>query len=802
MKCSFAKLNSLGISGVNGTNSFVKFAILCPKYRAFTETLGMIEENGNKAQEKENSTNENHSIEVQNTAKKESQTIEESESMDKLFEAAKEESESKANDSETPAVAESTEGPKVEGDANESEIEPEASKVDEKAPSAEKEVVEVAPVESADTEEKASPQDNSDSTSKEEVKAEALSPIKEETNTEKGSDGSHDVVVGEIDEDEDDDHDDSDPSSDEEQDEADAATERIQLPNLESLELSDLLAVAKKLRSEHSMQLIKPYLDEIKHHFFTKAKAERQVKLEEFVSGGGIEIDFEYQEPLREEFKALLDAYRKEREEYRLNLERELNANLKTREDLIEELKGLLQSEEKFSETFNHFRELQEKWRNIGPVPRTASSEIWRTYHHHVENFYDYLRLNDDLRDMDFRKNLEHKQRLVSKAKELAASDDIHAAFKELQGLHTEWKEEGGPVAKEHREPIWEEFSEYTKQIHDKRHAHYDELKSQWEDNLRLREKVCEKIEEATAVEINTHKDWQAKIKEVRGLADAFREVGRVPKGKSTAVWQRFREALLHFNTKKNEFYKELKDAYKANLQDRQNLITKAEELKESNDWRNTADALKKLQQEWKKLGPVGHSDNQKTWKKFREACDHFFTKRKEHFAEQDKEFEDNYTAKEALMAELEAFELPKVTGDAVAKLKEFMSKWREIGFVPRSKMGIDKNWKQLVDLKFDQLKLSGKEKGEARFKNKIEILAAKGGRELNREKETIRREISEAQNELKTLEANIQMLTPTGNKPNPFIATVEKSIETQRKKIEQLRAKLRLVKDVEVSED
>ena len=756
----------------------------------------MIEENGNKVEEKDNSTNENHSNEAPKKEEQEASDSGEPTKENEVLEPTDQNEDSDQKGLELNKGTGISESSEAVEPSNESKNELDAPEQVAAEQKTEKKVAESAISEPEEEAEKTPSKEPETKVAEEEAVGKDSIPA------EKANEGAHDVVVGEIEEDEEEDHDESEANSEEEDEEASAKTERIQLPNLEVLELPELLAVAKKLRSDHSMHLIKPYLDEIKHHFFTKAKAERQVKLEEFVSGGGVEIDFEYHEPLREEFKALLDAYRKEREEYRQNLERELNANLKFREELIEELKGLLQSEEKFSETFNQFRTLQEKWRNIGPVPRTASSEIWRTYHHHVENFYDYLRLNDDLRDMDFRKNLEHKQRLVAKAKELAASDDIHAAFKELQGLHKEWKEEGGPVAKEHREPIWEEFSEYTKQIHDKRHAHYDELKSQWEDNLRLREKVCEKIEEATAVEINTHKDWQAKIKEVRGLADAFREVGRVPKGKSTAVWQRFREVLLKFNTKKNEFYKELKDAYKGNLQDRHNLIAKAEELKESADWRNTADALKRLQQEWKKLGPVGHSDNQKTWKKFREACDHFFTKRKDHFAEQDKEFEDNYTAKEALMAELEAFELPKATGDAVAKLKEFMGKWREIGFVPRSKMGIDKNWKQLIDLKFDQLKLSGKEKGEARFKNKIEILAAKGGRELNREKDTIRREINEAQNELKTLEANIQMLTPTGNKPNPFIATVEKSIEAQRKKIDQLRAKLRLVKDVEVSED
>ena len=765
-----------------------------PENWAFIELEGMIEENGNKdekkiEQEAKTSPAEDN-VAAESKTEETSSTVEETTANAIPEEAEKQEK----------VVPESPEEVVVEAaSAENTEMVSEVSETTEETVSIEatESVEEKAEVEESKEDEASDPSDEKaiEVATESVVKEEATE--KEPVSKAKDSDGSHDIVAGEGDEEHDEEEDSSVDSGDDE-----STAERIQLPNLEALELAELLALAKKIRADHSMQLVKPYLDEIKHHFFTKAKAERQEKLEAFVEGGGVEIDFEYSEPLRDEFKALLDGYRKERETYYKNLELELNANLKLREELIEELKGLLQSEEKFSETFNHFRELQEKWRSVGPVPRSASSDIWKTYHHHVENFYDYLRLNDDLRDMDFQKNLEHKQRLVKRAEELSLSEDIHAAFTELQGLHKEWKEEGGPVAKEHRDPIWEAFSEFTKKIHDKRHAHYDELKTQWEENLKLREKVCEKIEEAAEAEINTHKDWQAKIKEVRGLADAFRSIGRVPKGKSTGTWNRFRDALLKFNTGKNEFYKELKDAYKANLTDRYNLIAKAEELKDSTDWREGADALKKLQQDWKKLGPVGHSDNQKTWKKFREACDQFFTRRKEHFAEQDKEYEDNYLAKEKLMAELEAYDLSKNTSEAVEKLKEFMSKWREIGFVPRSKMGIDKNWKQLVDLKFDQLKLSGKEKGEARFKNKIEILAARGGRELNREKDSIKREISDAQNELKTLEANIQMLTPTGNKPNPFIAAVQESIENQKKKIEQLRSKLRLVKDVETTED
>ncbi len=649
----------------------------------------------------------------------------------------------------------------------------------------------------ADTEDKIESEDKAvaDADSGGDTEADTKAKANAKSKAKAQTESDHDIVAGE----EDEDHEDEDEDHEEEDDEHHEGA--VEVPDLEPLSLEELYSLTKELIQEHPVQRIKEHVDQIKHHFFTKAKAERLDKLEAFVADGGKEEDFELEQPIRETFKQLVDTYRKERQAYMKDLEKRLNENLVAREQVIEEIKNLLQSEEKFSETFQHFRELQEKWRSIGPVPRAQNSEIWRTYHHHVENFYDYLRLNDELRDLDFKKNLEHKKQLIARAKELVAMENVHEAFKKLQKLHKEWKEQGGPVAKEHRDTTWDEFSELTKQIHDKRHAHYDELQEHWEENLKLREKICEKIEEASRAELKSHGKWQAKIKEVRAYAEAFRAAGRVPKGKSSEIWNRFREALRLFNHAKNEFYKELKDKYKGNLEDRKKLIDAAEAIKDSDDWKGTAEKLKRLQRDWKKIGPVAHADNQKTWRRFHDACDHFFTKRKEHFAEQDKEYEDNYAAKEKLMSELEAYEPGANAGEAVAKLKEFMAQWREIGFVPRSKMGIDKNWKQLVDMKFDQLKLSGKEKSSARFKNKIEILAAKGGRDLNREKSQLKRDLNSAQDELRTLEANIQMLSPTGNKDNPLVAQVEKSIAAQKDKIQKLKDKMKLIREVEKSE-
>ncbi len=577
--------------------------------------------------------------------------------------------------------------------------------------------------------------------------------------------------------------------------------EAIRIPDLEPLGLEELYNLTRKLIQEHPVQRIREHVELIRHHFFTKAKAEWQEKLEAFTADGGVEADFKFRQPIRDSFKQLTGTYRKELQAYLKDLEKRLNENLRLREEVIGAIRGLLQSEEKFSETFQHFRELQKKWRSIGPVPRAESSEIWRVYHHHVENFYDYLHLNDELRDLDFKKNLEQKQRLIGRTRELVQKDDVHEASRELQKLHREWKEEGGPVAKEYRETIWETFSELTRQVHGKRHAYFDKLREQWEEHLKLRENICRKIEKAAKEDIKSHQKWQEKIREVRTLVDAFREVGHVPRGKSSEIWQRFRKALHAFNHARNEFYRTLQETYKENLAQRKVLIEKVEALKDSEDWKGTAEAVKKLQFEWKKIGPVTHSENQKTWKEFHTACDHFFSRRKAHFKAQDKQCEDNYIAKEKLMAELEAYDPGADTSKAMAKLDEFTAKWRGIGFVPRNRIGINKDWVQLMDSKFDQLKLSGKEKSLARFRNKIGGLVAKGGGELDREKNQVCRELNRARDELQSLEANIQMLSPTGNKDNPLVAQVEKSIGAQKGKIEKLREKMLLIREVEKSE-
>jgi hypothetical protein len=571
----------------------------------------------------------------------------------------------------------------------------------------------------------------------------------------------------------------------------------FQLPDLEELNPEALYALAKEMLQSEPIQTLKKSMDRIAQEFYSKLKQEHHDKYEAFVAEGGEPTAFEWEHPLRSEFSALMTLYRDEREKYQEDLNARLEANLKKRTELIDELKELINSEEQFSVTFDHFKKIQDEWRACGPVPRAKSSDIYRNYHHHLENFFDYLKLNREVREMHFQKNLEKKEELVRRAEALLAEKDIHVAGRKLQRLHKIWKEDTGPVSPEKREEIWEKFSAATRAFHERRHDWENAQKEKQLENLRKKEALCDKADALLGRDFKGHKDWQRGVEDMNGIFETFKKSGRVPDEFNDSIWERFLAIRKTFNHNKNEFYKSLKASYKENLDKRNALIAEAEALKDSDDWKETAEKLKKLQQQWKKVGHVPHKLNQETWKKFRAACNTFFDRRKEHWAKQDEQYEDNYKKKEALMAKLEGLELPEDHKEGVKAIKQVIAEWRSIGRVPRDKMTIDGAFNKLVDLKFDQLGLSGKGKGNARFSAKLDILSAgNDNRRIDKEKAHWRRKINDAMDELRQMEANIQLLAPTGNRENPLVQSVAKKIDKLKQEIDGYKDKLKMIRE------
>ncbi|MCH8554448.1 MAG: DUF349 domain-containing protein, partial [Schleiferiaceae bacterium] len=402
-------------------------------------------------------------------------------------------------------------------------------------------------------------------------------------------------------------------SDDEDHDEF--ADEHSETPDYEHMSNKELLLEAKKLLEE-PVQQIKSRMELIKSVLYKNLQETRQEKLQEFVEAGGAEIDFQYLQPERDTFKGYYKEFREKRLAYYKNLEATLNQNLLIKQNLIDRLKDLVTKEENIGESFKEFREIQDKWREVGPVPRSESQNLWQTYKHHEENFYDFIRISKELRDLDFKKNLEAKIAICEEAEAASAKPINEETFKLLQNLHKKWKEIG-PVDRENREPIWQRFSEATKVVHDMRREHYEVVQREKEARLKQKEEFVAQLEALPIEGLKTHNQWQQAAKQREALGDAFRKVGRINLPGNDALWTRFREANREFNRTKNNYYKEIKKEQYQNLERKKALLERAKELKDSENWRETTAELKKIQADWKKIGFAPRTESEAVWQEF-----------------------------------------------------------------------------------------------------------------------------------------------------------------------------------------
>ena len=409
------------------------------------------------------------------------------------------------------------------------------------------------------------------------------------------------------------------------EDESNSERHEVEEKDYHVMTLDQLVTEFNRLLNHHKIQTISKNINLIKAEFNSKFGALLEEKKEEFVNEGGNEIDFYFTNDAKKLFNQLYKEYKQGISAYYKEREQNLKHNLENRLGIIEEIKGLLSVEENINNTYKHFKELQEKWRNAGPIPRDKYNNAWNSYHHHVERFYDFLHLNNDLRDMDFKHNYEQKLKIIEQAEELAKDDNINRSFRELQVLHKLWKEELGPVAKAHREEIWQRFSDATKTIHDKRQSYYADLDKAYEKNLIKKEEIIANINAISAESSGSHGTWQKKIKEIEALREAFFNAGKVPLKVNEATWAKFKDAVRTFNRSKNQFYKSLKKEQYDNLQKKRELIEIAEANKESEDFSMVTPLMKKIQNDWKKIGHVPRRDSDKVWKQFKDACNYYF---------------------------------------------------------------------------------------------------------------------------------------------------------------------------------
>ncbi len=566
--------------------------------------------------------------------------------------------------------------------------------------------------------------------------------------------------------------------------------------DLSVLSLEGIVEMTKKLLNEFEIQEVKNQIESLKTEFQKKFKSFLLEQKEAFVKAGGEEAEFFHSEPLKHKFDELISEYKRKRQQFYRDIERIQKDNLELKLNLIDELKGLIDNAEA-STMYKNFRHLEDRWKEVGQIPHAKYNDVWRTYHHHVERFYDLLHLNNDFRDLDFKHNLEEKSKLIEKAETLSAEQDANHAFKELQILHKMWKEDIGPVARELREEVWHRFSEATKKIHKKRHEFQDKLDEKFKANVDLKLAVIAKIKELDVTKNQNHKDWQDSIRKLDELRDEFFAIGKVPKSKNEDIWQLFRETTRSFNAEKNNFYKGIKKEQSENLKKKLVLVEQAESLKESEDWDMATEVFKKIQSEWKKIGHVPRRDSDKIWKRFKDGCNHYFDRLHNKQNDLDKDQSAVIEKKKEFMDSLKE-EIEKGKELTLEFVQKGMQEWRALGVLPHKVKHLDIKFNKLLDSAYKKLDIDKDEASFLRFKSSVDgLLDQKNARKLDSEQLFIRRKIDEITKEIKQLENNISFIS-NASEDNPLIKNVYKNIEDYKKSLEIWKRKIDYMKKME----
>jgi hypothetical protein len=541
---------------------------------------------------------------------------------------------------------------------------------------------------------------------------------------------------------------------------------------------------------------IKDDVERLKILFYKKLKSESEQRKNEFLAGGGkIEEYRHWVDPDEARVKHLLEKFKEKKTDYNKVQEAEKYENLKKKYDIIDKIKDLVNREESINKTFHDFRSLQNEWHSIGVVPQTSLKDLWENYHHYVEIFYDYIKINKELRDLDLKKNFEAKVTLCEKAEDLLLEPNPVNAFRSLQDFHNQWREIG-PVPQESKNEIWERFKEATSQINKRHHEYFEKQKDDQKKNLESKIALCEQIDAINLQEIKNFKEFDEWADKVVELQKMWRTIGFAPKKQNNKVYQRFRDACDVFFEKKRGFYADNKEIQLNNLQLKTELCIQAESLQESTDWKATSDALIKLQKEWKEIGPVPRKQSEKCWKRFRKACDYFFNKKTEFFAALDTSYEDNLKAKLAIIEELEKFEPGSDVQAAFEHLKELQRKWSEIGFVPfNQKDEITNKYRVAINKEFDKLKIGDDDKSILKYRTKLDNLKAnpKASRKVRNERDKFFTKIKQLEGDIVLWENNIGFFAKSTN-ADSMIREVEEKIESAKKLIKTLEEKVKMI--------
>jgi hypothetical protein len=597
----------------------------------------------------------------------------------------------------------------------------------------------------------------------------------------------------------------ADTNAEESEDETLKERHNIPMLDYDTMSLEALVDELENLVTNEKVMSVKDHIEEIKKSFLAKYYHLLEEKKEEFLAesqSNGTETneEFQYSSPTKAKFDKYYSLFRDNKNTHFKSLQTNLKTNLENRLAIVEELKELINPQANIKDTLKHFNDLRERWKNAGAIPKDKYNHVWNNYHFHVENFYDYLHLDREARDLDFKHNLEQKQKIVARVEELVNEADINKAFRELQDLHKIWKEDIGPVSREHRDEIWNKFSDLTKQMHDKREVLFENLRGTELENLEKKKEIIAKIEVLATEKVNAHSQWLGQIEKVEALRTAFFSAGKVPSEVNEETWGAFKTAVRNFNSFKNSFYKDIKKDQNNNLSKKTALVAKAKELQESTDFAATTPIMKQIQEEWKQIGHVPRKYSDKIWIEFKEACNHYFDKLKEQKNEENSEEVEAFDKKKAYLETLREFQL---TGDHKTDLdaiKLHIETWKGFGRVPFPRRHIEGKFNKVLDALFEKLSLSKKDTEMMRFSNRMDHLSENNDtRKLEGEKIFLMRKIDEIKNEIFQLENNIQFFTNTRNakKENSIVLEVRKNIEKHKEEMEILKDKLKQVRNL-----
>ena len=563
---------------------------------------------------------------------------------------------------------------------------------------------------------------------------------------------------------------------------------------VQKLTKEEILAKLKEVVADVE-NVAKPEIDGLKQSFYKLHNAEQDAARKLFIENGGAAENFVPQtDCVEEEFKNIMSVIKEKRNALTAELEKQKEMNLQVKLSIIEELKELVESPDDANKSYTEFKKLQQQWNEVKLVPQAKVNELWKNYQLYVEKFYDLLKLNNEFREYDFKKNLEIKTHLCEAAEKLADEADVVSAFHQLQKLHQEFRDTG-PVAKELRDEIWARFKAASTTVNRRHQQHFEALKEVEQHNLDQKTVICEIIEAIDYKELTNFASWESKTQEVIALQNKWKTIGFAPQKMNVKIFERFRKACDEFFRKKGEFFKTLKEGMNENLEKKRALCEKAEALKDSTDWKATADELTKLQKEWKTIGPVAKKYSDAVWKRFISACDYFFEQKNKATSSQRSVEQENLEKKKNIIEKLNAIDDQMDTEGATQLVRDLMKEWNGVGHVPfKEKDRIYKQYHSQVDKLFERFNISASNKKLSNFKSTISSIQEGSPQALYREREKLVRAFDNMKNELQTYENNLGFLTTSSKKGNSLLTEINRKVEKLKADIELVKEKIKVV--------